>query len=94
MLWCRRAQAPHGLVGASREEGPEVPSECHQQSEVQLLHLFAWGMYESGEYPFLLPMSNVCNGTSLKTQVPVVGFVNALCLFHVASATGYCPPWS
>lgn len=65
MLWCRGAQAPHGLVGAPREEGPEIPSKCHQQSEVQLLHLFAWGMYGQGQHRFLLPTPDVCSGTSL-----------------------------
>lgn len=50
MLWRRGAQAPHSVVGASREEGPEVPSKCHQQPEVQLLHLSSWGTYSWGHF--------------------------------------------
>ncbi|XP_011833564.1 PREDICTED: probable phospholipid-transporting ATPase IIA [Mandrillus leucophaeus] len=34
MLRWRGGQAPHCLAGAPREEGPEVSSKCHQQSEV------------------------------------------------------------
>lgn len=46
MLWEEGPEASDGLAWAPREEGPEIPSKCHQQPEIQLLHLSPWGKHE------------------------------------------------
>lgn len=46
MLREKRPKASYGLAWSSREERPEIPSQCYQQSEIQLFYVSPWGKCE------------------------------------------------
>lgn len=46
MLREKRPKASYGLAWPSREERPAIPSQCYQQSEIQLFYVSPWGKCE------------------------------------------------
>lgn len=43
MLWKRRSEASNSLAWPSGEERPEIPTQCDQQPEIQLLYFSTRG---------------------------------------------------